>query len=1007
MPGAPREAKTGTPLSAVVSTSAAASAGAAASSCAAVGSDDRRKLMTEPAPPCAAFSTPSPRSPVSTAPVGSAWPQLVLSPGASTQESQPAKTSAAVSSDLCGVILGLADGRDVALRDVMHESSAEKELDAALVGGGGDESSPIDGSSATDAGSEGINEEDDSDEILMESSYLHSRPRSRVLKAPVTTRPPPPVVPSDATVEMVLELVSNNRPKQHVRAVIALMSAEMRRVGSRTVQSMLLTLQWWPRKSACEVWPLSVVVGNCVLDKALPRYEVTEGSITVTLERWSTNRDDPPTNCLANILLLAAMVPKATKALKAYILMITPQPLHKFARPAPRLESLAELSAIRAGPRVAPTPGELARRRADPRQPGTSFYCTPRRLRDWVSIGFNPPTHHPSRMPPLPVRGSSLPPSRGVSGASGSGAVTASPANVLGDTTEAFDAQSVQAAVLAARRVIDSCAPTRSPDRDPRSTVAVEAANPPDMPTRRTRQSLVTPSTAAAAIPATETRTASARPQVGASLRAAATPPTLRAIAADESPATTVRGAATRSRAASNQTSTACPAADARDSAAAAPAPSATPSAAARARTAASPFTASAPGAVVRAASQPEASPPAAARPAPASASTLRPEDAPPNVELPDFSAVGSRWASPEHSDSRRVSPGRTGAESRGRAVAPLESIPPDTPSPDNSAGDFPRRPLFSRRTVSWADACGVPRAAGGDEVEVLCCVWCSTISPFGAPGVARRLEQDNVGGRACLRVRRRRSFGSGRALANVEAAVAGVASASAPSAASAASASASIASASPSSQHSSRLPGHPSPSTTSAATNLESTTVELPLQTHPPSTVTSSMRLLSAAAQSVAILGASPAAVSSGVAPRQPSLPADYGATSDFDHVLPWHSARASAFAAVGSSTLGGTAAAKASATPSMLSASSPPDTRPEVSTAKTSTRSGENCVVTATSVDEAKAESETKKRLVETCSSSARPPVMPTSAEAGQARTPSLHHSVGAASDSSVCQL
>lgn len=182
---------------------------------------------------------------------------------------------------------------------------------------------------------------------------------------------------------------------------------------------------------------------------------------------------------------------------------------------------------------------------------------------------------------------------------------------------------------------------------------------------------------------------------------------------------------------------------------------------------------------------------------------------------------------------------------------------------------------------------------------------------------------------------------------------------------------------------------------------------MELPLQTHPPSTFTSSMRLLSAAAQSVASLEASTAAVSSGVAPRQPSLPANCGATSHFDHVLPWRSARASAFAAVGSSTLGGTAAAKASATPSMLSASPPPDTRPEVSTAKSSTRSGENWVVTATSVEDAKAESVTKKCLVETRSSSARPPVMPESAEALPERTPSLHHSVDAASDSSVCQL
>jgi len=70
----------------------------------------------------------------------------------------------------------------------------------------------------------------------------------------------------------MLQLVSSNRPKQHVRAVIPLMSAAMRRTGSRTVQSMLLTLPWWPRKSSRDVWAMAVVVDNCVLAKVLHGY---------------------------------------------------------------------------------------------------------------------------------------------------------------------------------------------------------------------------------------------------------------------------------------------------------------------------------------------------------------------------------------------------------------------------------------------------------------------------------------------------------------------------------------------------------------------------------------------------------------------------------------------------------------------------------------------------------------------------------------------------------------
>jgi len=83
--------------------------------------------------------------------------------------------------------LGLSGGRDATVRDLIHEPSAEQVLAAAQVGDSGDESSPNDGASATDAGSDGIKEEGDSDDYVMESRYLHSRCRSRVLKAPVTT----------------------------------------------------------------------------------------------------------------------------------------------------------------------------------------------------------------------------------------------------------------------------------------------------------------------------------------------------------------------------------------------------------------------------------------------------------------------------------------------------------------------------------------------------------------------------------------------------------------------------------------------------------------------------------------------------------------------------------------------------------------------------------------------------------------------------------------------------
>jgi len=606
----------------------------------------------------------------------------------------------------------------------------------------------------------------------------------------------------------MLQLVSNNRPKQHVRAVITLMSAAMRRAGSRTVQSMLLTLPWWPRKSSRDVWPMAVVVDNCVLAKVLHGYEVTEGSITVTLERWLTKRDDPPTKRVANILLFAAMEPTATEALKTYIRKIKPQPLHQVSRPTPRLASLASLSALQAGPRVTPTPGQLAGRRADPRRPGAPFDATPTRLRSWVAIGSNPPTHHLSRMPPLPVGGSSLTASRGASGVSGSGASTGSRTNMVGDSAEEFDAQSVQAALLAARRVIDSCAPIRSPEREPRSGEAAEPAAPLAVRTYRTRassstHSSATQATAAAAVRSTETPTASARPQASAHLPATVTLPSTRASvsAAARAPSEPTPSRLAAPRPALRPPSPSHQVASRRAAALPAPTPpslsppAASPLAVARpaptppstslpaaslpavARTAPTPLSPSLPEAsapaVARPAptppspSLPAACPPAAARAVPASCCPSLPATAPPGADQPGFSAFGSQRASPSHSASRRVLSRPTGAASHRLGAARIQSLPPDTP-PDTpltgeSAGTSPGRLSSSRRTVSWSDAGGAPnpdglagdsalsRVEGADKVAQLGGVAGSTVGPSRATDAARRLEQDSLGQRARL----------------------------------------------------------------------------------------------------------------------------------------------------------------------------------------------------------------------------------------------------------------
>lgn len=99
---------------------------------------------------------------------------------------------------------------------------------------------------------------------------------------------PAPVFFLDSVMQKVLELVEKTRPKEHVRAVVSLLSAALQRAGSRTVQSLLLMLLWRPRRSTDDVWPMAFVVRNCVLTKIIPKYEVSDRRVTDTLKRWLT-----------------------------------------------------------------------------------------------------------------------------------------------------------------------------------------------------------------------------------------------------------------------------------------------------------------------------------------------------------------------------------------------------------------------------------------------------------------------------------------------------------------------------------------------------------------------------------------------------------------------------------------------------------------------------------------------------------------------------------------------
>jgi len=258
-------------------------------------------------------------------------------------------------------------------------------------------------------------------------------------------------------------------------------------------------------------------------------------------------------------------------------------------------------------------------------------------------------------MPPPPVPGNSFLPSGGSSDAVCSGAAAASPASER-YSADAFDAQSVTAALLSAQLVIDSCAPARIADRDSESGAAGRQAAPSPMPVRRTRSNRVTLSTAAAASPTAVTPAAASN----APARLAASPP------ATATPAATSAGHAP---------------------------PQATTS----------PSTASTPVAAgtAHAHPRPEPSTPSAARPS-CTPSSGSPAASPLGAERPEGrSSSVSRLSSTAPLPAAQKTRVRTSASTDASTASPLQSLLSDTPTPATPCGQLSAHLRSSRRTVS------------------------------------------------------------------------------------------------------------------------------------------------------------------------------------------------------------------------------------------------------------------------------------------------------------------
>jgi len=148
-------------------------AGAAVSAGATAGSAAHTTLAASLSRPSAFFSTLNPRSQISTAPVASTGPLMLVALALSTSTGPPDSRSGEVASGWRGVGVNAFAGRDLAGRDTPQEPTAAQELAAVLAGDGTDQSSAHDDSHASDAGSDSMNEDEDGGDFLLQSRSLH------------------------------------------------------------------------------------------------------------------------------------------------------------------------------------------------------------------------------------------------------------------------------------------------------------------------------------------------------------------------------------------------------------------------------------------------------------------------------------------------------------------------------------------------------------------------------------------------------------------------------------------------------------------------------------------------------------------------------------------------------------------------------------------------------------------------------------------------------------------
>jgi len=209
------------------------------------------------------------------------------------------------------------------------ESALSDDPDGAV----GNRTGSDDAATDEDAGSNN-SATDMEDEIKPRAAPTGGRNRLSAKTCPETATAPLPVIPSQATKNVVMEFLSgSSKPLTLMRTLVPAMVKSV--CNGATIAKIRVSRRWWPKTDKGELWEQSVEVDNKLLRSADKTKGPDEDETLVRLRRMLATRSAPATERVADMLLMVEREPNAKATLIKYNLRLKRRQLRRTVTIAP------------------------------------------------------------------------------------------------------------------------------------------------------------------------------------------------------------------------------------------------------------------------------------------------------------------------------------------------------------------------------------------------------------------------------------------------------------------------------------------------------------------------------------------------------------------------------------------------------------------------------------------------------------------------------------------------